>query len=101
MKKIVQKTATIPNDVIDLAAELGLEDRLDAILNITREMYPGNVSLETGCDPESPEDCWITFHVEDDRETQQSIDWQLEWRRRVFELVQDCPRVICLSVMPR
>lgn len=97
----MQQTQALPSDVVVLAEEIGLGDRLYSVMDATREMYDGPISVAAAFDPESPEDRWITFYVEDGREIQRSIDWQLEWHRRVFELIPDCPGTVCLSVMPQ
>lgn len=97
----MQKTETIPTDVIELAAELGLGDQLYAILDITREMYPGDVSLETGYDPEWPEDRWICFVVQSSSSFKEIIEQELEWGRRIAPLTAPRLDAVTIFVVPR
>jgi len=98
---VMQKTETLPQNVLALAEELGIGDRLAEIMDVTREIFPGPVTAETGYDPEWPEDRWITFLVEDRSDVKQSIQKELLWNREILDLVPDCPRVVGLSVASR
>jgi hypothetical protein len=97
----MQKTETLPQDVLDLAEELGIGERIYAVLEVTREMFPGPVSAETGYDPEWPEDRWITFNVEATGTFKEIIDREIEWNRRIMPMVSPSLDVVSLFVMPR
>lgn len=97
----MQKTKSIPQPVLELADELGIGGSLYAILDVTQEMFPGPVIAETGYDPEWPEDRWITFMVEDESDFKESVQREIEWNRRVLEMVPDRARSVGLSVIPR
>lgn len=95
------KTETLPQDVVDLAGELGIGERIYAVMDVTREMFPGPVEVETGYDPEWPQDRWITFLVDDSRNIPESIDQEIEWNRRILALIPNCPLAVGLSVRLR
>lgn len=94
---VVRKTEAIPADVIELAAALGLGEWLDAILDITREMYPGRVSVEAGYDPAWPEDRFVTLIVEVTGTMREFIDQQSKWHDSVEQIVPDHSGRIGLS----
>jgi len=97
----VQKTDTLPQDVVDLAGELGIGERIYAVMDVTREMFPGPVSAETGYDPSWPDDRWITFNVEATGTFKEIIDRELEWHRRVAPLISPRLDAVGLLTMPR
>ena len=79
----MEETEVLCQDVLDLAEELGIGDRIYAIMDVTREMFPGPMTAETGYDPEWPEDRWITLVVQVAGEMSGFIDKQSQWCDRI------------------
>jgi hypothetical protein len=97
----MQKTKSIPQDVLNLAEELGIGERIYEIMDLIQQVFPGPVVAETGYDPEWPEDKYIIFLVEDDGDFKESIRREIECNRQILDLLPECPRAVGLSVTPR
>lgn len=97
----MQQVETIPQDVAELATELGIGDKFEAIFELTQQMFPGPVSLETGYDPEWPEDRWIAFDVEASGTFQEIIQRECAWHRELVNLIPGRLGAVCISVFPR
>ena len=69
-----------------------LRENLAEILEITKDVFPGQVFVEDIQDPEYPETMYLVFHIvrdcpEDD--VNKTIDREIEWHRRVREVYPD------------
>lgn len=87
----MSKTQLLSSDVVDLAEEHGVADQLEAILEITEQMFPGPLRVEIDADPEWPSDRYITFVVEVTGTMKDFIRKQSKWRERVQSLIPECP----------
>lgn len=94
---LMQTTKNISQDVLDRAEELGVGEGIYTIMDITREMFPGQVAVEIGHDPEWPEDRYITFIVEVRGEMKDFVAKHLEWHDRITDFVGERPEAIGLS----
>jgi hypothetical protein len=64
-------------------------DTVDRILAMTRDLIPGQITIEESADPEYPEATYIVFLVQAERKPKDFnalIDLELQWHRKVAEI---------------
>jgi hypothetical protein len=89
MNEMLRQPNEIPEDVREFAREKGVEDRLPAILEITRQVYPGwEPTLTLVPDPELPESYIVVGIRTAEAEVAPLLKAQREWLRRVASI---CP----------
>ncbi len=71
---ITTPTASIPFQVADA---------IGRILDITTELFPGEVVVGNSADPEYPDDRFVVFTVGASGELDEILDRECEWLRRV------------------
>jgi len=60
------------------------------IVNVTQELFPGEVSASLLDDPEYPQDRYVVFEAKASCLPEEAVQRQLEWHRRVSELHESC-----------
>ncbi len=71
---ITTPTASVP---------LQAADTIGRILDITTELFPGEVAVGNSADPEFPDDRFVVFTVDASGELDEILDRECEWLRRV------------------
>lgn len=93
----MHKTTHLPPDVAQLAQERGIGEQLEAILELTQEMFPGPIRIETDADPEWPAERYVTFVVEVSGTMKDFVGKQGLWQEQVVERFPDCSDLVGLS----
>jgi hypothetical protein len=78
-----QSTLLTP-EVIAAAEDLGVATHLDAVAQITTELFPGRLSAAVSEDPELPGDSHIVFRVTAKGTIREILDREEQWHRRVL-----------------
>lgn len=97
----MQHTDTLPRDVLDLAEEHGIGEQLDAVLELTQQMFPGPMTAQIVADPECPHDRSIVLDVEATGEFRDIIQRECEWHRELQRIIPGHLEAVALSIMPR
>jgi hypothetical protein len=89
MNEKLHQPIEIPEDVRAFAREKGVEDRLPAILEMTRQIYPGSKpTLALEHDPELPESYIVVGVRSADTEVATLLKARREWLRGIASV---CP----------
>jgi hypothetical protein len=89
MNEKLHQTDEIPEDVRAFAREKGVEDRLPAILEMTRQVYPGwEPTLKLVPDPELPESYIVVGVYTAEREPHALLKAQRAWLKNLASI---CP----------
>jgi hypothetical protein len=78
-------TDSLNSDITSPAAGIPLPvaDAIGRIVEITTELFPGEVVVGNSADPEFPDDRFVVFTVEASGELDEILDRECEWLRRV------------------
>jgi hypothetical protein len=71
------------------------------ILRMSREMFPGPISVEVMSDPDAPSESWTLLNVESDGLPQEIIKTQCEWHERLARQFPEAVSTVRLSIDPR
>ncbi len=88
---------TIPAEVRETAARLGVAQYLQQVIDLTREIYGAFNNVSVSIDPEIPEDTHIVFRVPVNCSIEEALNMDLEWGRRLRRIIPRCPRVYLAS----
>ncbi len=87
----------IPASVLQLAERLGVTDKLDGVVEMTRDVFPDyEISLEATQDYECESEWWITVVVQipDEANFETEVERNSIWAHRIFEC---CPAPLSCS----
>jgi hypothetical protein len=62
----------------------------DAIVRITKELFPGEVAITSTNDPEYPQDSYTVVQAQASGETKQIEERRVQWHQRVTQLAEKC-----------
>ena len=68
-----------------------------ALVQITKELFPGEVSIRELDDPENPGDSYTVVEAKATGAVEDIVDRRIQWHQRVAELSDRC-RSLCLSL---
>ncbi len=89
----VPPAVSIPPDVQEAAARLGVSQYLPQVIDLTREIF-GTVSRVTFSeDSEFTGDDHIIFYVPAQGTIEEDLDKSEEWVRRIMEIISRSPQV--------
>jgi hypothetical protein len=94
----VQTGDAIPAEVSEAAARLGVAQYLPQVVDLTREIYGGFSRVSIYEDPEFEDETHILFHVPVNCSIEQALDKDLEWGRRLLQIIPRSPRVYMPSL---
>lgn len=73
---------------------------LEKVRQITRDLFPGPIEIETDSDPEDPASSWWTFCVESSLEHAELRPLRAKWHEAVYQLgVRDATQ-FRLAIVP-
>jgi hypothetical protein len=78
-----------------------LTDVIGQVVEVSRRLFPGPVSLDYAFDPENPDDEYIVFDVVAHGEYKDYRDREFEWHEEVEKIVPGTLGEFRLSVMPQ
>ena len=78
-----QTSTTIPPSAVALVTP----DIVQKVIEITRQIFPGSVSLECSHDPEYPHDEFTVLAVEASGDIDEVFERECQWIRRVAAMV--------------
>jgi hypothetical protein len=90
-------TDAIPAEVHEAAARLGVSQYLAQVIELTREIYGGFSRVWVSVDPEFADDTHIVFDAPVTCSVEEALDKDLEWGRRLMEIIPHSPRVYLVS----
>ena len=94
----VQSTEEIPAEIRETATRLGVAQYLPQVIGLTREIYGGFSRVSIYEDPEFGDDTHIVFHVPVNCSIEQALARDLEWGRRLLQIIPRSPRVYMPSL---
>lgn len=68
------------------AVEFVSPEALLQIFDLTRQLFPGTVTVEQECDPSEPGDPWVVFNVKAGGESGDLYDRRYHWHDEVEKL---------------
>ena len=74
---------------------------ISEIVRMSRELFPGPVSVEVMSDPDSPSESWTVLNVESAGAPQEIVKTQCEWHDRLARQFPDAVSTVRLSIYPR
>ena len=74
---------------------------LAEIVRMSRELFPGPLSVEVMSDPDAPGETWTVLNVESADAPQEIIKTQCEWHERLARQFPDAVSTVRLSFEPR
>lgn len=74
---------------------------LTEIVRMSRELFPGLLSVEVMSDPDAPGESWTVLNVESADAPQEIIKTQCEWHERLARQFPDAVSTVRLSIDPR
>ncbi len=81
-------------------AELLEDELVPHIIEVCKELFPGEVAVESMIDPSEPGDPWLSFGVVAKGEIPAILKRELEWHERVFQLTSNHSGKYRLSIHP-
>lgn|SRR5487761_1834629 len=69
------------------AVTLAATDVVQKVVEITRQIFPGSVSIEPSHDPEYPQDEFIVLTVEPSGEIDELLERECQWIQRVADIM--------------
>ena len=75
--------------------------QLAEIVRMSRELFPGSVSVEVISDPDAPGESWTVLNVESAGTPQEIIQTQCEWHERLARQFPEAVSTVRLSIDPR
>lgn len=77
------------------------QDHTSEVLQFTREIFPGSVTIFERDDPEIPNHCYLLFQVTSCGTIESLAAQNDEWHRRLCQLPGRIPGRYRLSILPR
>ena len=74
---------------------------LTEILRMSRELFPGPISVETMSDPDAPGESWSVLNVESAGAPHEIVNTQCEWHERLARQFPEAVSTVRLSIYPR
>lgn len=68
---------------------------------LTTELFPGNLSIETGIDPENRDDVCLLFQVDAGGNVDEILALHDQWHRRLLSVAPQWPGLFRLSIDAR
>ena len=81
--------------------QTALNSLLAEIVRMSRELFPGPLSVEVMSDPDAPGESWTVLNVESADAPQEIIKTQCEWHERLARQFPDAVSTVRLSIDPR
>lgn len=66
-----------------------VSDLHDEIVRVTKELFPGDVTIKIDVDPEYPRDSFHVVHASGSGEIKEIEDRRIEWHKRLRKLSPD------------
>ncbi|MBI3462861.1 MAG: hypothetical protein HY000_07340 [Planctomycetes bacterium] len=88
---------TIPVDVLDVAARLGVSEILSTVMDLTESVFECGVEARIEEDPEIAGDVRISLLVRESTDTADQLRRRSEWSRRMFDLAHPRSHLFRLS----
>ncbi len=88
-------TVAAPNDCRPV-----LRSALSEIVEMSRELFLGPISVEEFSDPESPGDTWTILNVESSGSSKELVRASCEWHERLARQFPDSVSSVKLSIYP-
>lgn len=95
-----QRQEASASDIATFADEAGLGSQFARVREFTTRMFPGNVSVEMGADPECPHERFVLFQVTAAGEVEELIRSQQLWNRGVLRLAPDALNSFRIAITP-
>ncbi len=88
---LTSKVGELECQIANPARSPTLADRLEELIDLTNEVFPGRVCLEKSIDPDYPGTVHVLFRVACERrpEIDDLIDKEVLWHGRVREIAPD------------
>ena len=87
---------SIPADVVETAAQLGVLQHVPQVVELTREVYGGFSEISVSDNPDFG-DTHIVFRVPVRCSIEQSLDLDEEWDRGISKIIPHSPQVYLTS----
>lgn len=88
----------LSHGVQEFAFSRGIHDHLSELITLTEEVFSGDVDVEVGSDPESPEGQFLIFHVQESGDLDAILAKENEWLKRTAELLPNHLDALRLAV---
>ena len=89
----IQPAVAIPPYVYEIAARLGVSQYLPQVVELTREIFGTFSRVSVSEDPEFFGDIHIIFYVPASGTTEEELDKDERWGRRLMEIIPSSPQV--------
>jgi hypothetical protein len=89
--------SSVPADVHETAARLGVAQYLPQVIDLTREIYGGFARIWVSVDPEFADDTHIVFDAPVACSIEEALDKDRHWGQRLIEIIPRSPRVYLVS----
>ncbi|MFM9963755.1 MAG: hypothetical protein ACKV2Q_21305 [Planctomycetaceae bacterium] len=73
---------------------------LSEIVRMSREFFPGSITVEVMSDPDAPSVSWTVLNVESDGADRAIIQTQCEWHERLAQQFPNAVSTVRLSIEP-
>jgi hypothetical protein len=93
MSTVVEPDPTVAETnapVIAKSASFDFPALFAQIVDITRDLFPGEVSAYLLDDPEFPQDGYLVFEAQARGTAEDAVERRLEWHRRVIQVHESC-----------
>jgi len=110
ISELERKVSVLTQDIEDLKSQAKnnrdaianrmSDPRLLDVIQITKNLFTGNISLDVICDPTEPDDPVVVFQVSSAECVKQIVQLRREWHRRVAETPMASSGRFSLSVVP-
>jgi hypothetical protein len=88
---------SVPAEVHETAARLGVSQYLSQVIDLTREIYGGFARVWVSVDPEFADDTHIVFDAPVAGSVEEALDKDRQWGQRLMQIIPRSPRVYLVS----
>jgi hypothetical protein len=93
-KPMIQKSS----EALSLSINGASSEVIDEVVEISKQIFPGPVSVVREFDPSEPDFPWLTFCVEASGSHQLIFDREERWHNQISRLMHDQPGIFRLNV---